>query len=292
MKNFSSFVQESLDSAMQPINECVVAAKQLKFGDDNNNSGYVLIKHRDRAYKPTLSIIHTVINGIEIVLFRDDTTLWAEGLNSAGIAIVNSALGIEHDEEADKIMTKSDKAPKMSMDGERIQKALTMNNIDDAVHFAKTWKGGINGNTLISDGDDLYIMELNSRIDPVVTKIDGLDHVVRTNHGIIHSEAGYQEGPSRKSSESRKANAELLISKVETQDQLLSTMRTQVGKNTQLNPLRKSGKLFTSSQIMMNPKELTIHVALIKKHVENFKGVVNQLPTDYEPKIEITFEEI
>lgn len=287
MKEFSNIHSETFS---QQINECVIAAKRFK--DDNNKKTYVAIKHRDRAYKPTLSVIHTVVNGIEMVLLRDDTTLWMEGMNSAGICILNSALGVETDEKADSIMKKSDKAPKLSKDGERIQKALTMNTIDDAVHFAKTWKMGIQGNTLITDGDELFIVEMSSTTDPVVSKLDGVDNVVRTNHGIINNEIGYQRGESRKSSERRKKYAEHILQDVETAEDMASALRAQPDKVAQYNPLRKSGNLFTSTQLMLNPDTLTFTLYLLKSQIENFKGVVNQLPEGHEPRITIDIHEV
>jgi hypothetical protein len=288
MIQLSRFMTESLDST--PINECVIAARKLKISGDNT---YVLLKHRDRAYKPSLSIIHTVNNGMEMVYIRDNSTLWSEGMNSAGICILNSALSVEEDEVQDKLVKKSDKGPKFSKDGERIIKALTMNNVEDAMHFAKTWGGTIQGHTLITDGDTVYTMETTKRHSPVVTKLDGMDTIVRTNNGILHPDAGYQEGIGLKSSNVRKTKSEEFLEKVETPEEMLQAMRQQpFAKNSQLNPLRSTNKLFTSSQLLLNPKDLHFHLVVLKNQVTEFNGVVNQLPVDFDPQIKITFEEI
>lgn len=288
MKQLSRFMNESLTA--QQIDECVIAARKLNIEGDNT---YVLLKHRDRAYKPSLSIIHTVNNGMEMVYIRDNSTLWSEGMNSAGICILNSALSVAEDEVQDKLVKKSDKGPKYSKDGERIIKALTMNNVEDAMHFAKTWGGSIQGHTLITDGDVVYTMETTKRHSPVVTKLDGLDSIVRTNNGIFHPDAGYQEGIGLKSSNVRKTKSEEFLADIETPEEMLSKMREQpFAKNSQLNPLRSTNTLFTSSQLLLNPKSLHFHLVILKNKVDQFNGVVNQLPVDFEPQIKITFEEI
>jgi hypothetical protein len=41
----------------------------------------------------------------------------------------------------------------------------------------------------------------------------------------------------------------------------------------------------------MNPKTLSLHLVLIKDQVEIFKGIVDQIPPDFEPQIKITYEE-
>src|SRR5690606_21800754 len=113
-----------------------IVAKRIH-DEESGDKTFVVFKHRDRNYKPSLSIIHTVVNGMEIAYLRDDTTLWSEGMNAAGVCIVNSALAVNADENMAKLAKKADTAPMFSKDGERILKALTMNNIDDASFFAK-----------------------------------------------------------------------------------------------------------------------------------------------------------
>lgn len=295
MKTLFNTVSENFEAKNEStvVNECVVAARRLQLSDGKAERNYVLMKHRDRSYKPSLSIIHTVVNGMEMAYLRDDTTLWSEGINAAGIAIINSALSVEDDENMEKLVKKADTAPKFSKDGERILKALTMNNIDDAVFFAKNYKSGIQGHTIISDGDDVYTIELTSSHTPVITKLDGLDTIVRTNHGVLHASAGYQDGLSKKSSETRLQKATEFLDASNTPEEMLVNMRKQpYNKKSQLNPLRSTNTLSTSSQLLLNPAKKAMHLVIIKSQVDSFKGIINQLPAGFEPTLQITFEEV
>ena len=296
MKNLSTVLSETFKSTLKNVvelNECVIAAKRID-AEENGDKNFIVIKHRDRNYKPSLSIVHTVVNGMEIAYLRDDTTLWSEGMNAAGICIVNSALAVDADENMAKLAKKADTAPKFSKDGERILKALTMNNIDDASFFANNFKGGIQGHTLITDGDEVYTMEMTSQHPAVITRLDGMDLIVRTNTGIIHPDAGYQQGfgVGYKSSLVRKSTTEDMIRDLNDPKEMLAAMRKQpYAKNSQLNPRRSTSSLSTSSQLLMNPKTLSLHLVLIKDQVEIFKGIVDQIPPDFEPQIKITYEE-
>ena len=97
------------------IDECLAVAK--KFGDD-----IVLGKNRDRNYNPNLKVVRELSGyGVEICYVVDQDTDWAEGLNSEGIGIVNSALFVKRDE---KDFDKAKKKKAMSKDGVRIREAL------------------------------------------------------------------------------------------------------------------------------------------------------------------------
>lgn len=64
---------------------CIIINK--KVGDST-----IMAKNRDRAYKPTLEIIHTIIDGVEVAYLRDVTTDWSESMNEFGVGILNTAL--------------------------------------------------------------------------------------------------------------------------------------------------------------------------------------------------------
>ena len=301
--SLSAYVNESLNvEASTPINECVIAAKKLTINDDgeftaSEGDSYVLLKHRDRAYNVNCSIVHTVINGMEIVYLRDDDTYWQEGMNANGVCIINSSLsladedmGKDSDKDKDKGRTITSK---FAADGEKIVKALTMQNIDDAIHFATSWKNGIHGNTLFATDDELYTMTSTSKHAAVVTKLDGLNQVVFTNHSDIHLDAGYVTGPKRKSSVTRKKLAEEQLKETKTPTEMLTTMRKQkYNKVSHLNPLRTTKTLVTTSQMMLDPKNLHFHLTIVKKYTENFKGIVDQCSTGWVKQIKITYDEI
>jgi len=46
------------------INECIIVSKEV--GDK-----FILAKNRDRAYNPSLEIVHTIIDGVEVAYLHD-----------------------------------------------------------------------------------------------------------------------------------------------------------------------------------------------------------------------------
>ncbi len=60
---------------------CIIVSK--KFDDTR-----IIAKNRDRAYKASLEIVHTLINDVEIAYIRDTITDWSEGMNQYGIGIL------------------------------------------------------------------------------------------------------------------------------------------------------------------------------------------------------------
>lgn len=310
MKKLSHFMNESLlVPSTEFINECVIAARKLTIDangklDATEGSSYVLIKHRDRAYRTNITVVRKLVNNVEILFLRDLSTEWSEGINSAGTCIINSSLSladesIGKDKSKNKDKDKSDDKDKSNLpdkfaaDGEKIIKALSFPDIEDSVHFAKTWKSGIFGNTLISNDDTLYTISSTSMHPAVISKLDGLETVVFTNHSEIHADAGYTEGPSFKSSITRKKLSEEILSVSNTPEEMAKNMRKQkYGRNSQLNPLRSTDSLATRSQMILDPKNLHMHLVILKEFSEAFRGLVDETPVDYEPKIKFTFEEI
>lgn len=295
-------LNESMVTTPQPINECVIAAKKLKIDndgkfDEEQGQTFVLLKHRDRAYNVNCSIVHTVINDVEIVYLRDDDTYWQEGMNDRGMCIINSSLSLNDSSIGKKDKDKSKKrdvSTKFAEDGEKIVKALSMRNLDDAIHFAKSWKGGIQGNTLFATDDELFHLVNTSKHPSIVSDLKEVDSIIYTNHSDIHKDAGYQEGdPSWESTTVRKQKAEEILVRAITPDEMLEFMRKQpYSKGSQLNPLRSTSTLATTSQMMLDPKNLHFHLTLVKAYTENFKGIVDQCPTGWVKKIKITFDEI
>ena len=56
------------------------------------NNKKILVKNRDRVYKPNIVIIHELVDGVELAYIKDLKTGWIEGLNGNGIGIINSTL--------------------------------------------------------------------------------------------------------------------------------------------------------------------------------------------------------
>ena len=74
------------------LNECTSVATTIQ--------GKTLIaKNRDRTYIPKVKIVREIINGLETAYMYDEDTDYAEGMNEAGIGIVNTTLQGKSDEK-------------------------------------------------------------------------------------------------------------------------------------------------------------------------------------------------
>lgn len=258
------------------LNECIIVSGKID-GD------VILAKNRDRMYVPDVDIKHRIMRNIEIVYLHDLTTGWAEGMNEFGIGIVNTALMVGRDEGEKKIVKKQGKP---SRDGKHIVNALLHKDIDQVLE--QVIYRSIKGHTFIASTEKLYMVEVTSRHQkPFIAErnIDGW--YVRTNHGFHYPDAGYTHGLKYLSSKIRKISAEKLKNKVTSAEDLLDQMGIQYyKKGSQLNMLRSTDTMNTTSQLAMNLTKKQFIFKEVPNQVK-FKGVVSDLPEDYEPKIEI-----
>jgi hypothetical protein len=313
MKSLSYTMNEALfesEAKSEPVNECVIVARKLAIDkegkpDTTETPSYVLAKNRDRSYEANLSIVHKIENGVEICILQDTDTLFAEGMNEFSLGIINASLsladenvGTDKDKEKGKDESLISRS-KFASDGVKIIHALGMTNLEDAIHMCKTWnpKGGsngINGNTLVASDDSVYTISSTSIHPAVTSKLDGLDLIVYTNHSDVHSTAGYQPGTADyKSSATRKQKAEENMSETDSPTAIAKAMAVQnYSKKSNLNPRRSTDKLKTSSTMVLDLKNKHFHLVLYKEFIKEFKGIINLLPSDYEPKIKVTYEEV
>jgi len=281
--------------------ECVVAGVRL--GDS-----IVLAKNRDRGYDAKMEIVHEVVDNVEMVYWHDIDTDWSEGMNEFGIGIVNSSLMVGDDEkETDKVEKKREdpdkdkyKGPQHATDGAKIRQVLLQKNIRDAIKVLISTRGdgssefkGVSGESIVSDGESIYVVEHSSVDVPIIRKLKGDKKVVvRTNHGIYHKHLGYQNGPKEKSSHSRMNLAKDHLQNAKVDQDVLDLMKKQYKDNPFLNPYRTDNKFHmqTVGQIMMNCDTKTITVRMDDKHGK-LETVENLLPKGYEPKIKIKIED-
>lgn len=257
---------------------CIIVSK--KVGDTT-----ILAKNRDRAYKPVLEIVHTIVDGVEIAYLHDVTTDWSEGMNEFGIGILNTALMVGYDEVEKKIVKKRGKPSK---DGAKIRKALAQKTMKDAIEVATKFMSGVKGHTFISNPNKMVSIETTSKHKPKF-EIHPVDKTtVRTNHGHIHYDAGYTKGPDYLSSKIRKISTEKIIKKANGKNEVLPYMRKQFyKKDSNLNMRRDTEKMFTSSQIMLDLTNRELTLNYFKDKVEEFKGIKTVLPKGYQPKIKV-----
>lgn len=264
------------------LTECIIVSKEVK-------DKFILAKNRDRAYKPKLEVVHTIIDGLEVAYLHDMITDWSEGMNANGIGVVNSALLVGHDEAEHKIVKKGGKP---GPDGDKMRNIIKQPTLKDALKATLTYKGksglSLKGHTFISSPKHMISVETTSKHKPDV-KIHNVEHpVVRTNHGHVFTDAGYTHGEKYLSSKMRKISAEKTVEKVTDWTQIAQAMRKEFfPKESQLNMRRQSKDMFTSSQTIMNLTDRILEIEYFADKIESFEGVRNELPKDYQPKIKI-----
>ena len=266
------------------VDECIIVGGEID-GD------HVLAKSRDRNYHARVEIIRDLLeDGTEIVYFQDLDTGYAEGMNSHGLGVINSALSISDDEKA-KDKTKGKVS---SDDGPRMINALQFQDIDEAIKSLVGYMGGIKGHTFVGNPNSLYSIEMSSAHTPVITPLDpktGFD--VRTNHGLNHDGAGYS--PDRRpedymSSKIRKAQAEVELSDVDDFESIAPALAQQQfepeSNNNMLRRTEPDAGMVTTSQVAMHlPKKEFIFYYFPEEC--DFEGLVDKTPEGYEPKINI-----
>jgi hypothetical protein len=266
--------------------ECIIVSKEI-------NNKFILAKNRDRAYKPTIEIIHTLLNGVEVVYLHDTITDWSEGMNEYGIGIVNSALLVGRDEAEKKIVKKSGK---VGPDGGKIRNILAQKNLLDAVRAGLSYKGkgrlALKGHTFISSPNYMVSIETTSKNKPVVKLESMKNPIVRTNHGRYYTEAGYTEGDNYKSSIIRKLSAEKQSDKAQNWYDLAPLLRKKFFDYDSPLNMKRDTKLTTSTQMVLNLTDLIFQLNYFEKDVAGYGGVKEDFPKDYKPKIRIVVNKV
>jgi len=269
----------------QKIDECIIVAGEA-------DGKHVLAKSRDRNYHARVEIIRDLLDdGTEIVYFEDLDTGYAEGMNSHGLGVINSALSISDDEKAIKDKTKGKVS---SDDGPRMINALQFQDIDEAIKSLVGFMGGIKGHTFVGNPTSLYSIEMSSEHTPVINKLDpttGYD--VRTNHGQEHDGAGYS--PDRRpedymSSKIRKAQAEVELADISDFEEIAPALAQQhLEPESNNNMLRRTipdTGMMTTSQVAMHLPDREFVFYYFPSECD-FEGVVDKTPDDHEPIINI-----
>jgi len=264
----------------------------------------ILAKNRDRTYKTDIQIIHEIVNGIELVYFKDLDTNWMEGMNEHGCAMVNSSLYNPGRVSVRRQIKKNPDYLKHHMvKGNVFHNILcekeSVQNLLRRDRFFKI----VEGHTLlVSEGKCYQIEESN---DQFAIKTHNIKkNIVLSNHGI-DTDSGYQTGKKGVSSFLRKKIVEEELKKVKKYDEVLGVMNRNYSNidprfhpyrdkylTQKYNPqLNKSSKFVrTTAQILLNitDKEfIYFSDALNEKEVQ----IINRLPKFYEPKIKVIIQE-
>lgn len=245
-----------------------------------------LFKNRDRNYKPEITVVHELRDGVEIAYLKDAKTGWCEGLNEYGIGVVNSALMVSRDEsERDEV----ERTGKTLGDGERILKALTKKSVTEAAKSIRTYKGGLKGHTLIADQDQALAVELPDS-DQVEYNDVSKDLFVRTNHGVLFPDAGYVSGDREKSSKKRQRETEKVLEGVETPQEVAPALLRAREDRWEPTEVVRDGKserdMRTCSQMVLNLAEKKLTLYLLPGRC-TWKGIDSEKAPE---KPEITIE--
>jgi hypothetical protein len=268
------------------------------------NGKTILAKNRDRTYKPKIQIIHEMVNGIEMVYFKDLETNWMEGINEKGCAMVNSSLynpnnvniRLEVRKNPDYLkhhLTKGNVFHNLLCEKETVDKLLKQDR-----YFKM-----IEGHTLlVAEGKCYQIEEAEKEFS---IKQNHKNNVVLSNDGE-ETDAGYTKGKKGVSSFLRQKIVEEELKKVKSYDQLLSVMNKNYSNiDPRFHPYRSkhltqkynpnlTGKhlkfVRTTSQLLLNITDLEF---VYYNDASNEKNVtfINKLPKSYTPKIKVTIHE-
>jgi len=261
---------------------CVVAVKYM------NGYGWIGAKNRDRNYKTDVVITQSNRHGTQRLYIDDKLSRWSEGVNEHGLAIISASFSVKSDEkEGDKIIlkrkNKRDNIGYYSPDGRAIRKALLAKTPKEALELLVDLK--LAGATYVFNEKDCYILEggFTVRKDDatsenpreykyVINKISKEEVCsCRTNHGIIMKELGYHKNPTderlvkaRESSEKRLEYARKFASAdIEEPGELIDQIAKCPDKDVFMNPMRtgniKKGEMVTTGQLLIVPKERTLH---------------------------------
>ena len=249
---------------------CIIVAKYFP------GTGWAGAKNRDRKYVPTLDFEIRDHNGVEQALMHDQVTGYREGINSAGVSILNTSLDVLEDEP-----DVESGAAKTSPDGEIIREALTESDPLKAVQHVVGNR--LVGCTMVFDQNRCYLIEASDQdgTEPYRYRFHEIpkDHVmVRTNHGLWLEWAGFQrrEGDEQQtrdriSSESRWLQAQAVAQAVqEPQDLVDGLCRVNVD-HPQLNIMRTStgdNEFRTTSQQLCVPQERTLYCRPVSSNLQ------------------------
>lgn len=270
---------------------CVIAVKYFE------GTGWVGAKNRDRNYQPKINIVQSNRTGVQRLYIDDELTRYTEGLNEHGLCILSAALSVKSDEkEGDKLNPADARRGRpddyMSPDGKTIRDALLLKNPKDAVDLIVERE--LAGATVVFNSEECYLIEGGFTVKKAdVDEDNPRDYIykifkmqntkdnfmVRTNHGILLPELGYPKDAedadkkrSRISSEKRREIARKNIAECDVPEDMINALAVSPEKDKFMNPIRlgdvDKGDMVTTGQLMLSPKDKTMHYRPLFSHVE------------------------
>lgn len=268
---------------------CVTVAMKLprdkKTGKPTKDAKWRLAKIRDRAYDPEYKVRRYTVqeHGASQLFLIDTDSDWTEGVSVNDkdfyLSLINSALNNTSDKKDGKSKSKGN-GGSVALNGKIIRNALKQGKIEDAVKTIIDNR--IDGCTLITNGDRLFVIEITlpaeikdkyrAQKEKTGKKFEDLVNqeeyaievqeikdgymVVRTNHGVLDDEFGYQpkDGESFDSSTLRRQYTEKAIDKdvFEPLDLIVTLSklgREDIDKNAFFRPLRLKKDILANSDL-------------------------------------------
>lgn len=263
------------------------------------NGKKILAKNRDRAYKPSIKIIHELINGVEIAYLKDEKSGWIEGMNANGTGIVNSTLSLYDGKNRNIKLVKKNNGIFNSL----INYKANKNFLDLITNSKKDYV--LEGHTLIYHNDNVYHIENTKDNNFIAERIN--KPCVYSNHGIRKKDAGFTACVKGLSSflRSNIIKHELKENHIKSEDELTNLMNQNYSNiNPRNHPYRdknytlkrnrkidpKKVKISTTGQIVLN---MTDNEFIYYTDINNSEKIeyVNKLPKGYVPKIRISIKE-
>lgn len=215
------------------------------------NGKKILAKNRDRAYKPTVKLIHELINGIEVAYIKDADSGWVEGMDENGFAIVNSTLSINDSEAMSKkrvIYNRTKKNKVLYM----LSKKNKSKFIKKMLHYHKKKDFRPNlfleGHSLIAldnNENEVFHVESNNNNDLRVDSVK--KNAVYSNYGVLLKNAGFTKGRKGVSSYLRRKIVEKELEK-------LDVLQKEGKINCQTNIYNKISDIMNKNYINIDPR--------------------------------------
>jgi hypothetical protein len=272
---------------------CIIVFKKI----DNKN---YIAKNRDKSISTTISIIHEIVDNIEIVYMYDVNTYWVEGMNEFGISAVNSTLAVKTDE----IIDKSEYQKRLFNIKRHMLKHNNLEQLaNEWISFSQNSDLSRHGHTLLCDINNCIHIESYQGEIPIKEKL--INDTVFTNHGEKLKNTGYTYGNRYMSSLLRKELAYNEIIKVNNKNEILKSLnKNYIDLNPEFHTYRNKKQTLayldtddrylafnTTSQTLMCLSELLFYFNYDQDNC-HFVKYDNRLPINYVPKIKVFINKI
>jgi hypothetical protein len=254
------------------LNECIAA-----FG--NHGGQRLLVKNRDKSYKPKLDFYHEIRNDTEMLYYIDELVNHLEGMNEHGVGIIYTT-SIFQDDTVDRL------TDNVYM----VLKALESKTAKGAIDPLVNLRGGVHGLIFVSGDDGTYLVEHDSNLDTAkARKIEAPNswEVITNSPTMLESGIDPAAGETYVSCQIRKALAEAALYGITDIEEALSALAYKYfDEDSHHNMLRTSDFETTCAQLGMDLNNKKCYVTPVPGAVDSYK-LVNKLPSGYDSKIDL-----